>query len=83
MKKEEIEVVISSYLKEAKNISYKFSIDEFGKQNYIQQFVDNINNLVNSKPVIEYKINNFYEFLDKLLEIKNRIDELKESDVND
>ena len=78
MNKEEIEILINSYLKKARDISYKFSTGNIENGNYIQQFADGINKLVNPKPLIEYKIENFNYFLEELLKIKNRINELKE-----
>ena len=83
MNKEEIEILIGSYLAKAREISFRFSNGTLGNQNYIQDFVDGMRKLVNPKPLIEYKINNFNEFLDELLEIKNRINELKDSDINE
>ena len=81
MNKEETEILIGSYLSKARDISYKFSTGILGNENYIQQFVDGINKLVNPKPLIECKIENFNYFLEELLKIKNRINELKDSDI--
>lgn len=81
MNKEETEILIGSYLAKARDISYKFSTGNLGNENYIQQFVDGINKLVNHKPLIECKIENFNYFLEELLKIKNRINELKDSDI--
>ena len=81
MNKEETEILIGSYLAKARDISYKFSTGNLGNENYIQQFVDSINKLVNSKPLIEHNIENFNYFLEELLKIKNRINELKDSDI--
>ena len=63
MNKEEIEILIGSYLAKARDISYKFSTGNLGNENYIQQFVDSINKLVNPKPLIEHKIESFNYFL--------------------
>ena len=81
MNKEEIEILIGSYLAKARDISYKFSTGNLGNENYMQQLADAINKLVNHKPLIEYKIESFNYFLEELLKIKNRINELKDSDI--
>lgn len=83
MTKEEKKILIGSYLAKARNISYKFSSGDFRGKNYIQNFVDDISQLVDPKSLIEKKTENFNEFLDELLKIKNRINELKDSDINE
>ena len=83
MNKEETEILIGSYLAKARDISYKFSTGNLGNENYMQQFADAINKLVNHKPLIEHKIESFNYFLEELLKIKNRINELKDSVVDE
>ena len=81
MNKEELEILIGSYLAKARDISYKFSTGNLGNENYMQQFADAIKKLANPKLLIEHNIENFNYFLEELLKIKNRINELKNSDI--
>lgn len=81
MNKEETEILIGSYLAKARDISYKFSTGNLGNENYMQQLADSIKKLANPKLLIEHKIENFNYFLEELLKIKNRINELKDIDV--
>lgn len=80
MKKEEIEVVIKSYLTKARSISNDFGCGNYGNNNFIQQFIDGIDRLTKPKSIIECKLENFNAFINELLEIQKRINELKDSD---
>lgn len=79
MNKEEIETVIGSYLGKARNISHKFGMGDYGQRNYIEQFVNSINLLPKQKTITKCKIENFNQFIDELLTIQKRINELKDS----
>lgn len=80
MNKEEIEVLIKSYISKARSICFAFGSDNYGNNNVIQQFIDGIDRLTKPKSITECKLENFNAFINELLEIQKRINELKDSD---